>query len=472
MKNRINILTALICAFALSVVSLNFVEAATGTSGLSYKSQGRIVFTNNPDPSDDVVFDASDFTTIDQVVVNGKNQVMSKLNEYKDENGNSKLNLSGLQSFDDLANAVDTITSGSNAAADQILAGSKAMVGKNIVTGTMVNNGAVTQSLNAGGSYTIPAGYHNGQGKITANSLASQTSATAGADHILSGKTAWVNGTLVTGTMTNRGSISRTINPGVSTSLDAGYYSGGTITANTCTSTHVDNQDGGTVTPGTSNKTITPDSSHTGLSQVVVAGDSDLIAENIKSGVNIFGVTGSLNSSPKVATFEVYPHMSRGDCPNCGKLEYRVIGNLETYASIQNPLTTYRYPYVANSNDSILNHTTFEFYHNLNLYSTAQCSYVSVEMIEDTYGIRIPRSADGACSYLKSYSISGKPQGTTNTSYVYHSVGSTSFYNGGGNQTSFILKLEKNILSIDLTGQFNYMAFREFPKLVITIIYE
>ena len=74
-----------------------------------------------------------------------------------------------------------------------------------IVTGTMPNKGAITASLNCGGSYTIPAGYHNGSGKVTANSLASQTGANAGAGDILSGKTAWVNGSKITGTMPNRG---------------------------------------------------------------------------------------------------------------------------------------------------------------------------------------------------------------------------------------------------------------------------
>ena len=97
------------------------------------------------------------------------------------------------------------------------------------IPGTMKNRGAINQSLNAGGSYTIPAGYHNGSGKITVNSLASQTSANAGAGQILSGYTAWVNGNKLTGNMTNRGALNW--NPGSSTSytVPAGYYSGGTI---------------------------------------------------------------------------------------------------------------------------------------------------------------------------------------------------------------------------------------------------
>ncbi|MCI8510838.1 MAG: hypothetical protein HFE83_02430 [Lachnospiraceae bacterium] len=69
-------------------------------------------------------------------------------------------------------------------------------------TGTMPNQGAKTAALNCGGSYTIPAGYHNGSGKVTANTLASQTDANAAAANILKGKTAWVKGTKITGTMT------------------------------------------------------------------------------------------------------------------------------------------------------------------------------------------------------------------------------------------------------------------------------
>lgn len=53
------------------------------------------------------------------------------------------------------------------------------------------------------------------------------------------------------------------------------------------------------VTPKASSQTIKPDSGYNGLSQVTVNGDSDLKASNIAKGVNIFGVTGTLESGAK-----------------------------------------------------------------------------------------------------------------------------------------------------------------------------
>ncbi len=72
--------------------------------------------------------------------------------------------------------------------------------------GTMPNNGAVNETLNAGESYEIPEGYHDGKGKVTVSKLSNQTPGDAKAGEILYGKKAWVNGTLVTGTMENFGS--------------------------------------------------------------------------------------------------------------------------------------------------------------------------------------------------------------------------------------------------------------------------
>ena len=59
--------------------------------------------------------------------------------------------------------------------------------------GTMPNNGNLNKLLNCGESFNIPLGYTEG-GIITANSLASQTVATATSNKMLNGETAWING--------------------------------------------------------------------------------------------------------------------------------------------------------------------------------------------------------------------------------------------------------------------------------------
>lgn len=119
----------------------------------------------------------------------------------------------------------------------EILTSRTAWVNGTKLTGTMPNNGAVSSALNCGASYTIPAGYHNGSGKITANSLASQTSATAAGGDILSGKTAWVNGSQITGSMPNQGAVSSALNCGGSYTIPAGYHNGsGKVTANSLAS--------------------------------------------------------------------------------------------------------------------------------------------------------------------------------------------------------------------------------------------
>ena len=71
----------------------------------------------------------------------------------------------------------------------------------NPLTGTMPDNGSISQSLNCGESYTIAKGYHDGTGLITANTLASQTGgATASDNDVVSPKTFWKDGVLHTGT--------------------------------------------------------------------------------------------------------------------------------------------------------------------------------------------------------------------------------------------------------------------------------
>lgn len=134
-----------------------------------------------------------------------------------------------------------------------------------VTVGTMANQGAVNKTLDVeANSYTVPAGYHNGNGAVsivleektatptkaqqditpTAGKVLSKVTvaaipvefvdtsdADAVAANILLNKTAYVGGTKVTGTMPNNGAINATINglTVTSYSVPAGYTSGGTV---------------------------------------------------------------------------------------------------------------------------------------------------------------------------------------------------------------------------------------------------
>lgn len=113
-----------------------------------------------------------------------------------------------------------------DASADQILKGHNATSKNGLsLSGTMPDNGAVSVTLDAGGSYTIPKGYHNGSGKVRATALSGQSEGTATAANILKGKTAWVNGTKLIGTMENRGQYQYCGGVGEGADSSVGYLS-------------------------------------------------------------------------------------------------------------------------------------------------------------------------------------------------------------------------------------------------------
>ena len=128
--------------------------------------------------------------------------------------------------------------------ADKILDTHTAWVNGIQVTGTMPNIGSESDSLNCGSTHTISKGYHDGTGVISAASLSSQTVADSTTDDILLNKTAWVNGTKLTGTMPNNGSIAATINAGATYTIPLGYHDGTGV----ITSSGLDGQTPGTAT--------------------------------------------------------------------------------------------------------------------------------------------------------------------------------------------------------------------------------
>ena len=195
-----------------------------------------------------------------------------------------------------------------NAAAGDVLAG-KVIVDAtgSSVTGTMTNNGAVSRTLDAtdgNQSYTVPKGYHNGNGKITIvletksvtpttssqditptsgkvlskvtvaaidEKFADTTGDTAVAANILSGETAHSynettgKAVAVTGTMANNGAVSKVLDATTnnqSYTVPVGYHNGsGTVSIVLETKT---------VTPTKSAQNVTPTNGKV-LSKVTVS---------------------------------------------------------------------------------------------------------------------------------------------------------------------------------------------------------
>lgn len=155
------------------------------------------------------------------------------------------------------------------ATASDILAGKTgADSSGNAVNGSMTNNGAWSTTKTSNGDVPIPAGFHNGSGKVSVN-----VSTSSGALDTPSISFNTTNGKF---TATSR----------VKTS---GYIS----TSETKTASHTINTYlGGEYTPTKASQTVSLTEKYC-TGNVVIKGDNNLIPANIKNGISIFGVAGS-----------------------------------------------------------------------------------------------------------------------------------------------------------------------------------
>ena len=181
---------------------------------------------------------------------------------------------SGTASFYDTSDA--TLNSGG-----KMLSGNTAYANGVKYTGSIATKTG-TDITASGDTVTVPAGYYASQQTKAVASGSATGPAT------VSGSSASVS------TGTNTLTLSKTVS--ITPVVSAGYVASGTAAnASVSLTASVTTKGATTYTPTTSNQTIAASTYLTGAQ--TIEGDANLVASNIKSGVSIFGVSGSLTSA-------------------------------------------------------------------------------------------------------------------------------------------------------------------------------
>ena len=182
--------------------------------------------------------------------------------------------------FYDISDA--TLNSG-----DKMLSGNTAYANGTKYTGTIPTK--TSSDLTASGAtVTVPSGYYASSATKSISSGSATTPAT----------TINITPSISVDTSTGLISVSVSDSQSVTPTVSAGYISSGTsgtISVSGSDTEQLTVQTAQTITPTTSDTTIAAGQFLTGAQ--TIKGDVNLVGSNIKSGVSIFGVDGSLTSA-------------------------------------------------------------------------------------------------------------------------------------------------------------------------------
>ena len=239
-----------------------------------------------------------------------------------------------------------TLSEDVTASKADVLAGKRTVTtdsGDEVVEGTMPNRGAISHSLALNGTYTVPAGYHNGSGKVTqALTVITPTTTNLALNGTYTIPQGWHNGQgKVTQNLTVIAAANHTLAINGTYTIPQGWHNGqGKVVQNVTT------QGATNYYATTSAQTISSGRYLTGNLTIGKLTNSNLSAGNIKKGVTINIHNGSTNVWSVTGTWEGYVAASndlynRGKYGSYGTLDFYCYGSANQYVKLDSGQITF-----------------------------------------------------------------------------------------------------------------------------------